>query len=119
MPIIILLFSSLALAIHLTSAVSMNSKVAGSLKSTNQLSNTTSQQVSQLLATSCISGLMESLPPEFCWKSDKVNIAAQCPRGYSNIGVVCLKNCDSGWDDWGTSCAKKCPRGETTVGNLC
>lgn len=89
----------------------------------SSLSQTPLQKTGKELIRVCANGLLNSLPPLWCWKKDgdAGKIPTDCPPGwfrslalcyeyckdnYRHIAGVCYKNCDPGYKDHGLSCFK-------------
>ena len=81
------------------------------------------QKTGKELIRVCANGLLNSVPPLWCWKKDgdAGKIPTDCPPGwfrslalcyeyckdnYRHIAGVCYKNCEPGYKDHGLSCFK-------------
>jgi hypothetical protein len=54
---------------------------------------------SEEIVKKCMMGLIDSIPPQFCWKKggDFGRFPKECPQGYIKYGVLCYKNCEPGY----------------------
>jgi len=72
---------------------------------------------------SCLKGLMNSIPSDYCWKKDwsaeKPGLNCPTEDGWFTWGGSCWEPCDEG-DKWTTGvCWKPCPSGWTDIGAVC
>jgi hypothetical protein len=65
------------------------------------------------LAANCMKGVMNTMPPAFCWKkgADFGKIPTGCPEGYFRSLALCYKNCKPGYHFVLGVCWEICPSG--------
>jgi hypothetical protein len=65
------------------------------------------------LAADCMKGVMNTLPPAFCWKkgADVGKIPTGCPEGYFRSLALCYKQCKPGYKFVLGVCWEICPQG--------
>ena len=89
-----------------------------------QLSTTTkvSKASAATYASACLKGVMNSIPPSFCYKKngDAGKIPTGCPSGWFRSGGLCYKDCKEGYKHvLGVCWQKSCPKGYKDNGLTC
>ncbi len=72
-------------------------------------------------ANQCFSALMDSMPPQFCWKkgADVGVIPTGCPDGFFRSLALCYAYCKPGWTHILGICYQDCKSGYTNHGLSC
>lgn len=110
--------------LHFISANQMMLTSASSIKNTAVLRKAKSKTKGidmAGMAKDCLKTLMDSVPPDFCWKkgADAGIIPTGCPTGYFRFLALCYENCSSGYYFVIGVCWSNCDSGYRDDGLTC
>ena len=79
------------------------------------------RQMTVNLVSACMKGILQSIPPSFCYKKDADAgvIPTGCPDNFFRYGALCYENCVSNYRFVLGTCWEDCPGGYSDHGLTC